>query len=304
MTLNKRAKQSYRKPWRQKLVHGSVFLFFVFGTFLFWRIEVYGTILEEAQLRVWFFDVGQGDAIFIETENKKRIMIDSGRDNHVLSKIGMVVPPWDRDIHAIIETHPDSDHITGFIEVLNRYDVQDVYLTGQKSDTEIKTVFDNAIVEEGASVKYVRSGDLIILDDVVLEIFAPDESLVGKKLKDKNEGSVIIKVTYGETTLLLTGDLPTAVEYELLSKQFGEIDVLQIPHHGSVYSTSPAFLKKINPEVSVISVGKNNYGHPHPVVIDRIENSGSNIYRTDKDGDILIQSVDGETIVKPNPLIF
>lgn len=258
----------------------------------------------ERPLRVWFFDVGQGDAIFIETPTGEQILVDAGADNTVLAKLGAVMSPLDRTIDAILVTHPHEDHLAGFVEVLRRYDVGAVYETGAEHDVGTQAVFWEEVQKEGALHALVRGGKKIMLGDVQLEILAPDADLSHKHAKDPNLSSLVVRLTYGETSILLTGDAPIALEADFLSELSSPIDVLKVAHHGSAYSTSKTFLEITKPKVSIISVGKNSYGHPHPVLLARLFEAGIKNYRTDLDGDILLTSFGEEPNIEPHPLPF
>ncbi len=259
---------------------------------------------KELPLRVWVFDVGQGDAILMATPTGEQILIDAGPSDAVLAKLGSVLSPLDRSLDAILVTHPHEDHFAGFIEVLRRYDVDAVYETGNEHDVGTQSVFWDEVDREGASRTFVRGGVAIALGDVTLRVIAPDRSLAGKHLKDPNVASIVLLVTYGETSILLAGDAPSELEEEILPDLLGPVDVLKVAHHGSVYSTSQKFLDVTQPRNAIISVGKNSYGHPHPVLLSRLRETEAAVFRTDLDGDILITSFGGEPTVEASPLPF
>jgi len=234
---------------------------------------------------VWVFDVGQGDAILIDTGDKQ-MLIDGGPSAAVVEKITAVLPFWDRKIDIILNTHPHADHYTGLIEVLKRYKVERVITSGQSSDSSGYQTFVN-IASQLNMLTYVSSGDFIDLDEqVALQVLWP-KTVTGQKLKDPNAGSVVLLLEYIGTRVLLTGD--AGYEQEQFLQIVGDVDVLKVGHHGSAGSTASAFLRFITPEYSIISSGEgNSYGHPSPLTLDRLRAMGSEIFRTDQHGDIRI----------------
>jgi competence protein ComEC len=260
--------------------------------------------LDDQTMQIWFFDVGQGDATFVITPNGKQVLIDAGPSASVLSKLGSVMPFWDRSIDAVVITHPDADHITGFAEVFNRYDVAVIIESGADATTAIAQEVDEAIELEQAAHVLAKTGDEFWIDGVFFEVFWPGDVEEGEIVQDRNEASVVMQMTYGETSVLLMGDAEEGTELALL-ESLRPVDVLKAGHHGSVSSSSPGFISLTHPRFSVISCGENNrYGHPHPIVIDRLQSVESNIFRTDIQGDILLSSDGGEPIVQLAPLMF
>lgn len=274
----------------------GVFLFLLAYASLFARLQTQG-------LKVWFFEVGQGDAIFIETPNGQQILVDGGPNNSILQKLSSVMLPWDHTIDAIVVTHPDADHITGLVSVLERYDVSMVYETGVRGGTPMIQALEQAIAVEQSQNKIVRKGQLYNWDGVQVFVRWPSEEAIQTQ-KDRNNTSIALEIVYGNTSVLLTGDAEESVEDEI-SSSAGDIDVLKVGHHGSKTSTSFQLLKKVTPEVAVIPVGlDNNYGHPHPIVLERLKEAGARIFRTDFDGDILLISDGVSYDVSPTFLPF
>lgn len=298
-------------PRRHLRRHREKFFAFLIITVVF--ATAFGLLISETHralassekpLRVWFFDIGQGDAIFIETPTGEQILIDAGPDQAVLSKLGSVMWPWDRTLDAIVITHPDADHISGFISVLERYQIDNVYDTGAIASTNVDRELRRLIDEEDTTHILVSEKDEIRFGDVVLDIVWPEKTTPGVMSKNRNDASIVIVLTYGETTLLLTGDAEEESEDKFV-QNVGDIDVLKVGHHGSRSSTSEAFIGALQPDIAVIPVGLDNgYGHPHPVVIDRLSRYGAQIFRTSLDGDILLLSNGGEPMVFPSPLPF
>ncbi|MBC8465129.1 MAG: MBL fold metallo-hydrolase [Parcubacteria group bacterium] len=251
-------------------------------------------------LRVAFLNVGQGDAIFIEHRGVQ-ILVDGGRGGNVLSTLGDVMPFWDRSIDMLIATHPDADHIGGFPEVLDRFDVEYVIESGNVSDTGVYEAFANAIVKEGCEHTIARAGYIIQLSNsAYIEFLFPDRMLEEVAKWEANTSSLIARVVHGENTFLLTGDAPASVETYLagLYGDRADSDVLKAGHHGSDTSSATVFLAATTPETVVVSAGcDNRYGHPDKEVIDRIEALGAELLGTCEEGAIVFES-DGESIVR------
>lgn len=238
-------------------------------------------------LEVHFFDVGQGDSIFIETPDKKQVLIDGGPDKTVLEKLNQIMPFYDRKIDLLILTHPDADHITGLINILDYYQVGHILTSGFEKDTAVYRKWRELINEKSISMTIAQAGQKVILGKgIVLEILWPEQPLIG--IKNANNASVVSKLIYGQAEFLLTGDIEKKIEGILLERNWNlESDILKIPHHGSKTSSSYNFIQAVSPKMAIISVGENNrYKHPHQDILERFKNT--TILRTDKNGDILI----------------
>jgi competence protein ComEC len=250
-------------------------------------------------LEVNFFDVGQGDAIFIETPLGYQILIDGGPDSAILEKLGKEMPFWDRTIDLIILTHPEHDHIAGLIEVLKTYKVEQILWTGVKRDTREYKKWLELIQEEstkqGAKITIARAPQEINLqgsDPCNLQILWPVKNLEGQEVKNTNNTSVIARLVFGENSFLFTGDAYKSVERKLIKAGiFLDSDVLKVGHHGSKTSSSKEFISAVSPEIAVIQCGKDNrYGHPYQETLACLEEYDIKILRTDLDGDIKIIS--------------
>lgn len=276
---------------------GKLFVAFLFALVItvIGQSVVSAKTFHEDRLVVWVFDVGQGDAIFIDAPDKQ-ILIDGGDSDVIVEKLTAVMPFWDRSIDVVINTHPHADHVTGLTEVLERYAVEEVWVSGQEYNTDIFAYFED-MSEEYSEVKIVHAGDQVPLGrGALLEVLWPIESLEGEYLDDPNAGSIVTELQYGDTSMLLTGDIGVEEEESLLP-WLGHVDVLRVGHQGSKTSSGKAFLESIQPDYSVISVGKNDYGHPHESVLYRFETLGTVLLRTDQDGDVRIVSDGGEPTV-------
>lgn len=282
-------------------------IFYILGFLVFLNVSagIVALDLNKARfLEVNFFDVGQGDSIFIESPKGHQILIDGGPGSAILEKIGKEMPFWDRTIDLIILTHPERDHLAGLLEVLKRYKVENILWTGIVRDTQEFKEWEKAIEEERANVKISQSGQKITVlpGKLYIEILYPAENLEGQELKNSNNTSIVSRLAFNENSFLFTGDIQKSTEKKLAEGETNlDSDVLKISHHGSKTSSSKEFIEKVLPEIAVISAGKgNSYGHPHQEVLDILGSYGIRILRTDQAGDIKIIS-DGENIKNEIP---
>ncbi len=247
-------------------------------------------------LKIIFFDVGQGDAIYIRTPDKKDILIDGGPDNSVVYKLGEYMPLFDRTIEYMILTHPHADHVTGLVQVLRRYTVKNVLFVDTPYDTPDYAAWLSEIKKEGANIVMPSQGEEFRFGDALLKIIYPTEDVIGKPLENVNNASFVTKFSYGDTDVLLEGDAEKEEEAELLRSGMDiSAEVLKAGHHGSKTSSTPEFLDAVHPETAVISAGEGNaYGHPHFRTLHELESRGIRIFRTDEDGDVILKS-DGKT---------
>lgn len=249
-------------------------------------------------LEVDFLNVGQGDAILIKTPFGQNILIDGGPDNAVLSELAKNLPWWDRRIDLMILTHPHDDHVAGLIDVMKRYNVKKILYTGVVHSAPNYLAWLELIKENKVPLVIIDRPQTVKLgEDCELRIIYPRLSLLGKAVDNLNNSSLVIKLIYGRTGFLLTGDIETEVERELVKSGADlSADVLKVSHHGSDASNSQEFLEKVKAKIAVIQVGKDNdFGHPSLRVIKRLEKTGARVFRTDLDGTVKIIS-DGENI--------
>ncbi|MDP3735619.1 MAG: ComEC/Rec2 family competence protein [bacterium] len=258
----------------------------------------YAALREErgGVLSVAFLDVGQGDAALIESPTGRQVLIDGGPGRSVLRALGRTMPFFDRSIDVVIATHPDQDHIGGLPEVLARYRVSHILEPGVAADTAVYGAFAESVRIEGAEHILARRGQKIELGGgAYLDILFPDRDAGGL---ETNTASVVLKLTYGATSFLLTGDSPKQIE-EYLAALDGEaldVDVLKAGHHGSKTSTSDYLLGLASPAYAVISAGHDNrYGHPHREVLDALARFGVKPLGTYERGTIIFES-DGREV--------
>lgn len=253
----------------------------------FWHQE------KDHYLEVTFFDVGQGDAALIKTPAGQKILIDGGPDNKIVTKLGPYFSFYDKDIDLMILTHAHSDHLVGLVEVIRRYNVKKILYTGALHTTPEYLEWLQLIEEKSIKLEITTAGHEYILDNnIKIEILYPLADLTNQKFADLNQTSIVCKLVYNEVNFLFTGDLPSEQEQELIAKTNNlPADILKVGHHGSKYSTSNEFLKAINPQVGIISVGLDNkFGHPDLSILNKLARFKVKILRTDQLGDIKIKS--------------
>lgn len=246
----------------------------------------------DGRLHVAFLDVGQGDSIFIQTPGGRQVLFDGGRYPSVtLDELGRQMPFWDRSIDLVIATHPDVDHVAGLVEVVARYNVAGIVTNGAagESDDAYSAMLAEA-GDRGSVIHTAQKGEFIKLEEgVQLEILhsgSPGET------DRRNDASVVARLTYGNLSVLLTGDAEEAAETEMIRDGRAlEAVVLKAGHHGANTSSSEQFLKAVSPQIVIISAGQDNsYGHPHPAMLARAEAVGATLLRTDEMGTLELES--------------
>lgn len=245
-------------------------------------------------LKVVFFNIGQGDGVFIRTPEGYRIVIDGGPGYGLIAeKVSEVIPFWDKRIDLVLLTHSDHDHLNGLLGVLERYDVNAVVWNGipggdSQKDSNWKRMLEQEI-SEGCEVNLLKAGDRIVAGKVSMDILWPEIIPGEGKKVDPNAYSLVTRLCYHSNCFLFTGDIAFTQENDIIGKDI-QSDILKVAHHGSKTATSNDFISAVNPDLAVIQVGNNNYGHPDEGVIGRLEKGGAKVLRNDHDGDIIIYS--------------
>ena len=228
--------------------------------------------------KVILLDVGQGSGLYIYSQGEE-ILIDTGETHKTLRELGKVREPLDTTIEHLFLTHADRDHIGRAPELLGRLDVGVVYSNGIKRDDPVSEFINNHEVRKQSLV----AGNTFQIGDVSLEVLWP----VDDTGENKNDSSLVMKLTIGVHTLLVAGDITKRVEKQLV-RIYGDhlrSDILLVPHHGSKSSSSKMFLDAVRPQVALISAGKDNrFGHPHDEVVKRLQNKNIRIFNTARDG--------------------
>lgn len=240
------------------------------------------------EVKIIFFDVGQGSAILVAASNGNQVLIDGGPGGAALVKLGAALPLFDRKIELLILTHPDSDHLNGLIETAERYEIGQVLETGIADASAAYAAWRDLIKRKNIPVSFALAGQKIkIADNLRIDILHPLKKIAGRDFgEETNRTSIVGKIIYGRNSVLFTGDADAAVEKPLIMSGADlRADILAVGHHGSKNSTSAEFLAAIAPRLAAISVGaKNRYGHPAPELLDRLKNL--EILRTDLLGNL------------------
>ena len=247
--------------------------------------------MPDDNLHISFLDVGQGDAILIQKGNQQ-VLVDGGPSPQAISlELGKKLPFWDRTIDLVVLTHPSADHVTGLVEVLQRYKVKEVLYPDLDFKSDIYDEWLRLLKEKNIKCTIAQAGQQIDLGEgVIIEVLNPPEILLTDTSSDIDNNGMVLRLSIGEVSFLLTADIRQEAEFELINRRADLYStVLKVAHHGSDTSTCQEFLAVVNPQLAVISVGADNpFGHPRDEVLDRLEeNLGSeNIYRTDEHGTI------------------
>ncbi|MSU56156.1 MAG: MBL fold metallo-hydrolase [Candidatus Taylorbacteria bacterium] len=279
----------------KKYLHWYILGLLFVITLLIW----YAALAEDrvGKLTVAFLNIGQGDAIFIESPTGTQMLIDGGPGPIVLRELGKVMPFYDRTIDALMVSNPDKDHMGGFLDVLDAFKVSSVIEPGTVgASAEYRTLEAKVADEHAKRIIAVRGEKIELGGGVYFEVLFPDRDDISGMTT--NEGSIMGRLVYGNTSIMFTGDAPQNIESFLDSLDGKRLrsDVLKVGHHGSRTSTSPEFVGYVSPVYAVISDGKgNSYGHPHQETLDTLNQFGVEVLRTDLQGMVVMES-DGETI--------
>ncbi len=254
-------------------------------------VSVTAATLPDGKLHTFFLDVGEGDAILIQ-KGSQQILVDGGPSPQAIAlELGKEMPFWDRTIDLVVLTHPHADHITGLVEVLNRYKVKQVLYPDFEYESPLYDEWLSLLKEKDIKHTPARAGQQIDFgSEVTLEVLNPQRPIFAGTESDIDNNGVVLRLEMGGVSFLLTADIMWEAEFELVTRRADLTStVLKVAHHGSVTSTSKAFLAVVNPCLAIISAGEGNpFGHPSVEVMDRLEEKlgKENIYRTDESGTI------------------
>jgi len=247
--------------------------------------------LPDDRLHVSFLDVGQGDAILVQ-KGSQQVLVDGGPSPQaVCLGLGEQMPFWDRTIELVVLSHPSADHVTGLVEVLKRYRVEQVLYPEMAFESGVYDEWLRLVREKGIKATPAQAGQQISLGSgVAIEVLGPPNPPLAATDSDVDNNAAVLRLSLGEVSFLLTADIMWQAEFELAySRANLRSTVLKVAHHGSNTSTTPEFLAVAHPEIAVISVGAGNeYGHPTEEVLERLEDlvGEENIYRTDENGTV------------------
>ena len=272
--------------------------------------------LPDGKLYIHICDVGQGDAIYIRFPDGRDMIIDGGPNDAIIGCLGKYMPFWDRQIDVVLLTHPQKDHMQGLLAVLKRYKVGHFLRSNVANSSQGYSDLQQIIRDKHVLVKYIAQGEHVKIGQVVISLLWPsaeqisksntagsasggiDPRVLGEVAGDLNDYSLVFWLRFGQFDALFTGDADTRVSNGYVGSVLADrsVELLKVPHHGSRTGIDDAFVQWIRPKTAVISVGKNMYGHPSQEAVHLLESVGSQIHRTDKEGDIEIVS-DGKNWV-------
>lgn len=246
----------------------------------------------DGNLNVYYFDVGQADAILLENAGHY-MLIDAGNNADGEKLVAYFKEMGITRFEVVVATHAHEDHIGGMDDILNNFEVGTFYMPDVVTTTKTFEDVISALENNNITLAVPKIGDMFIFGTAKFQVL-----YVGDEDDDLNDTSIVVRGLFGETAFLFTGDASGKVEEELLDKNI-DSDVLKVGHHGSKYSSTTDFLNKVTPDYAIISAGEgNSYQHPHNVALERIKKSGAKIYRTDVDGTVVASSNGVEISIK------
>jgi competence protein ComEC len=262
---------------------------------------VRGAASVAGSVRVTVLDVGQGDAILVESDRGSRMLVDGGPEPaRLIAAVDARLPPWDRRIDVLVLTHPHEDHAAGLPVLVDRYGIGAVFEPGMRGPGPGYREFQAALAARGATAGRLATGDHLTLDDLSLRVLWPDRASVPGSPPDDGTGinnvSIVLLGTFGAERMLLAGDIEQEIDPILLARGLPRVDLLKVAHHGSRTSSTGEFLDAVRPKVAVVSVGaRNPYGHPAPATIDRLVAHRAEVFRTDRNGSVEVD-LDGRAL--------
>lgn len=258
------------------------------GTFSTYKAD------SSSNLKIYFLNVGQGDSEYIKTPSGQDILIDGGPNNSVLTELGKVMDLGDRKIDLVVLTHPHADHLTGLISVINRFEIGEIWETGVEYPSATYDEWKKLIEEKKITDTEVVANTEKWFGSVKFFTLTPLSPLEKIKIDNLNDASIVTELDYNQFSALFLGDVESGLQAQIL-KFLKPADVVKVAHHGAKNASNEDLYKITRPSIAVIEVGaKNTYGHPHAEVISFLKSIAAQIYRTDQNGTVEIDS-DGIT---------
>ena len=298
---------------------GRVIYLLALGIISLLFIFLWQRFFSSSNLTISFLDIGQGDAILFTFPDGKQILLDSGRDENIIHKVDNNLSFFDREIDFAILSHPDGDHINGYVSLFDKYNFKNILKNIDRDDKnfsflELEKKIELSKKEKDSKIFLGYCGDKFIFDQSSNEHYFPTLYILNPvkgetRFKDNNQNSLVILLTFGDYSFLFTGDIDKETERRvlfnidrcfstedsnLIEDKLKSLTVLKVSHHGSDTASSLEFIKYLKPEYSIISAGKNNsYGHPAKTTLDTLEKYSKYIFNTIEKGDIKI-TTDGD----------
>lgn len=247
--------------------------------------------LADGKLTVWYLDVGQGDAILMRLPAGEWILTDGGPDAVILDRLGEIMPFYEKEIELVILTHPHADHINGLLEILNRYKVNNLLLTGVNYNYVAYRQMMEIAKLKNVRLIYPRQGEDLRLGKTAIDLIYPENNLIGRSFSNINNSSIVYRLIFGNFKAFFSGDLEMEEEMKLLAREKLQLsaNLLKAGHHASKTSNTQDFLQRIKPLTVVVSCGINNtFKHPFAGTLENFKKAGAEIFRTDLDGTIRI----------------
>lgn len=264
---------------------------YLFGDEILDSKNINSNLQTENTIVVNYLDVGQGDSEFIQLPNGKCMLIDASTSNYGTAIANRITALGYTKIDYLVATHPHADHIGGMKQIVESFDIGEIYMPMVSTNTQTYENLLQAISDKGLSIKTAKAGTVVLDEDELrIEMLAP----VNSAYNGLNNYSAVIKIKYGDTVFLFMGDAEMLSESEIMStysKEDLKADVLKVGHHGSNTASMPEFINAVSPKYAVIEVGEgNSYNHPHAEALEALDNAGAKVYRTDIKGNISVVS--------------
>ena len=239
--------------------------------------------LPDGKLHIVFCNVGQGDAAYIRFPDGRDMLVDGGPNNSVLQCLSRHMPFWDRAIDMVFLSHPEKDHMAGLVPVIERYAVGYVIRSDVEKGTDIDRALFALVKDKKIPEKLVETGERIAVGSVKLAVVWPSQDqlamVLGTTTESVNKEGVVFWLHYGNFDALFPGDM--TLDEWFTGQAVGSIEVLKVPHHGSKSGMTSAFLDWLKPQLAVISVGKNSFGHPTKEILQLLADHNAQVLRTD-----------------------
>ncbi len=246
------------------------------------------TMFPDGKLHVYALDVGQGDSVLIQTPAREYVLVDGGPDDRVVQKLSAIMPFYERRIDVMVLSHPHADHINGLVEILKRYQVRQILMTGVSYPYSGYNVFLKLVREKEIPIIFVDGSRDFRLHGLIFDILYPFNAIQGRSFENLNNSSLVFRLIYGKNIFYFSGDLEMEKEKELVESGMDlRANVFKAGHHGSRTSNSEVLLEKMKPETVMISCGVDNtFHHPHPETIQHFHERNIQVFRTDLQGTV------------------